>query len=95
MPITVCPFCFRRIDSSHLAYQCAGRGNIDCKKREDEVRKRLTGSTQETFPTFMPTRGSVTASTELPDVRRPGQAACLPGMPHGAARSTSSIPRAR
>ena len=32
MAITACPFCFRKIDSSHLAYQCAGRGNIDCKK---------------------------------------------------------------
>jgi hypothetical protein len=54
VPSTVCPFCFRRIDSSHLAYQCSGRGNIVCKKEEDEARKRLTGSRQETYPTFMP-----------------------------------------
>jgi hypothetical protein len=54
MPMTVCPFCFHRIDSSRLAYQCVGRGNVECKKEEDKVRKRLTQSTQETYPTFMP-----------------------------------------
>jgi ABC-type dipeptide/oligopeptide/nickel transport system ATPase component len=54
VPTTVCPFCFRRIDSSHLAYQCTGRGNIECKKEPDETRQRLTGSQQETFPTFLP-----------------------------------------
>ena len=57
MPTTICPFCFRRIDSSHLAYQCSGRGNVECKKAEDEVRRRLTGSALETYPTFMPTPG--------------------------------------
>ena len=24
--MTACPFCFRKIDSSRLAYQCSGRG---------------------------------------------------------------------
>ena len=57
MPTTPCPFCFRTIDSSRLAYQCAGRGSIECKKAGDEVRKWLVGSTVETYPTFMPPEG--------------------------------------
>ena len=57
MPSTVCPFCFRKIDSSHLAYQCAGRGNVECKKEVDKERERCTGSTVETYPTFMPPSG--------------------------------------
>ena len=54
MAVTACPFCFRKVDSSRLAYQCAGRGNIECKKSEDEARVKLTGSRLETFPTFLP-----------------------------------------
>ena len=54
MAITACPFCFRKIDSSRLAYQCAGRGNVECKKSEDEARVKLTGSKVETFYTFLP-----------------------------------------
>ena len=57
MASTICPFCFRKIDSSRLAYQCSGRGNVECKREEDEVRRRLTGSTRETYPTFMPPAG--------------------------------------
>ncbi|HET7018360.1 MAG TPA: hypothetical protein VFI65_30860 [Streptosporangiaceae bacterium] len=57
MPITVCPFCFRKVDSSKLAFQCVGRGNVDCKKGQDEARVRLTRSLVETFPTFMPESG--------------------------------------
>jgi ABC-type dipeptide/oligopeptide/nickel transport system ATPase component len=77
MPSTVCPFCFRRIDSSHLAYQCAGRGNIDCKREEDEVRKRLTGSTQETYPTFMPAAGR-NGSTNCPTCGGPARRRACP-----------------
>jgi len=54
MASTACPFCFRKIDSSRLAYQCAGRGNVECKKSEDEARFKLTGSKLETYPTFLP-----------------------------------------
>ena len=50
----VCPFCFERIDSSRLWYQCLGRGNTECKKEIDEARKRLTKSLRETYPTFAP-----------------------------------------
>lgn len=50
----VCPFCFERIDSSRLWYQCLGRGNTECKKEVDEARKRLTNSLRETYPTFAP-----------------------------------------
>lgn len=58
MAITVCPFCFQEIDSSRLAYQCAGRGNVPCKKEEDNARFRLTGSHVETYPTFIPDTSS-------------------------------------
>jgi len=52
MALTVCPFCFRKINSSRLWFQCSGRGNIECKKEEDAERVRLTGSHVETYPTF-------------------------------------------
>ena len=59
MASTACPFCFRRIDSGRLAYQCVGRGNVECTKAPDEARLTLTGSTLETFPTFPgPARGA-------------------------------------
>jgi hypothetical protein len=57
VPTTACPFCFVRIDSARLAFQCSGRGNIICKKSEDDDRVRLTGSHLESFPTF-PAAGS-------------------------------------
>jgi hypothetical protein len=63
VPNAVCPFCFRRIDSNRLAYQCSGRGNIDCKKEEDDARVRLTGSHLETFPTFLPQNGRGASAT--------------------------------
>jgi GTPase SAR1 family protein len=50
----VCPFCFHKIDSSRLWYQCLGRGNNECDKSVDEAREKLTGSTRETFPSFPP-----------------------------------------
>jgi hypothetical protein len=66
VPITVCPFCFQKIDSSHLAFQCSGRGNIDCKKEQDKARVRLTGSLIETYPTFTATNGRGTTSAPCP-----------------------------
>jgi GTPase SAR1 family protein len=52
--ISVCPFCFNKIDLSRLWYQCLGRGNGDCKKEMDPERHRLTKSTLETFRSFPP-----------------------------------------
>jgi GTPase SAR1 family protein len=77
MATTVCPFCFRRIDSSHLAYQCAGRGNVECKKEEDEIRVRLTGSHLETFPTFLPPPGR-NSSTNCPTCGGPAKRRACP-----------------
>lgn len=62
MPTTACPFCFRRIDSSKLAFQCSGRGNRDCKKETDPDRVRLTGSHLESFTTFPAPSGSGSSS---------------------------------
>lgn len=77
MAITVCPFCFRKVDSSRLAYQCAGRGNIECKKEEDEARVRLTGSHLETFPTFLPVPGR-NGSTNCPKCGGPAKRRACP-----------------
>ncbi len=77
MAITVCPFCFRKVDSSRLAYQCAGRGNIECKKEEDEARVRLTGSHLETYPTFLPAPGR-SASTSCPKCGGPAKRRACP-----------------
>jgi GTPase SAR1 family protein len=77
MATTVCPFCFRRIDSSRLAYQCTGSGNIECKKEEDEARRRLTGSQLETFPTFLPPPGRG-ASTNCPTCGGPARRRACP-----------------
>lgn len=51
---TPCPFCFQRIDPSHLWFQCLGRGNTECKKEVDKERERLTKSVRETYPSFPP-----------------------------------------
>ena len=100
MAVTACPFCFRKVDSSRLAYQCAGRGNIECKKSEDEARVKLTGSRLETFPTFCLIRkAGVSPSRAVgPSIARP--AAAQPGAEPARSvtrrcRSTSSTPRAR
>lgn len=54
MPGAVCPFCFHPIDPSRLACQCTGRGDAECQKTTDAARKRLTGSTMATYPTYLP-----------------------------------------
>ena len=63
---TVCPFCFHRIDSSRLWFQCLGRGNAECKKSVDEARKKLTKSMRETYPTFPPPE-KVTGPAKCPE----------------------------
>jgi ABC-type dipeptide/oligopeptide/nickel transport system ATPase component len=77
MAITACPFCFRKIDSARLAYQCAGRGNVECKKSDDEARFRLTHSKQETFPTFLPDEGR-NVSTNCPTCDGPAKRRACP-----------------
>lgn len=52
MPVTACPFCFTRINSSRLAHQCTGQGPVLCRREKDEARERMTGNLQETYPTF-------------------------------------------
>src|SRR5271170_5895875 len=87
MALTVCPFCFRKIDSSHLAYQCAGRGNVECKKSEDEARFKLTGSKLESYPTFLPDskggnrNGSPSCPTCGGPARRRACPECHTGLP--------------
>ena len=84
MPTTVCPFCFRKIDSSHLAYQCAGRGNIECKKKRTRTGRadRQHGGDLSHLPA---THARPERVHQLPDLRRPGETASLPQLSHRAA----------
>jgi hypothetical protein len=52
MPQAPCPFCFQKINTSRLAYQCIGRAVTRCTKEVDERRVELTGNLIETYPTF-------------------------------------------
>jgi len=52
MTNVACPFCFSIIDSSHLAFQCMGRGMPKCKLEPDEKREHLAGSSIASYPTF-------------------------------------------
>jgi hypothetical protein len=65
MPIAACPFCFSKIDTSRLAYQCTNR-NGRCEKSVDETRLAMTQSNALSYPTFMPN----------PPPGRGGDAAC-------------------
>ena len=94
MPTTVCPFCFRKIDSSHLAYQCAGRGNVECKKEVDEDREQADREHGRDL-SDLPATARTERFHQLPDLRRPGEAASLPAAATPRCRSTSSTPRAR
>jgi hypothetical protein len=60
--MTACPFCFHKIDSSNLAFQCSGRGHEDCVKETDEARIKLTGNHAKTFLTFMPEKGRASSA---------------------------------
>lgn len=48
-----CPACLQAIDSSHLAYQCVGRGNVACRQVTDEARVRMAGNAGPSYPVFM------------------------------------------
>jgi len=52
MAKAACPFCFRRVDTSRLAYQCSNRGNQECVLAVDEKRKAMTGSKVLSYRTF-------------------------------------------
>jgi hypothetical protein len=52
MPIAACPFCFQRVDTSRLAFQCSKGGVKECTRAEDKTRAELTGSTALSYPTF-------------------------------------------
>ncbi|HEY0486791.1 MAG TPA: hypothetical protein VGD72_11135 [Mycobacteriales bacterium] len=52
MARVACPFCFRHIDSTRLAFQCTGNGAAACVREEDELRVALTGNHVVTYPTF-------------------------------------------
>lgn len=57
MAHVACPFCFIRIDSSKLAYQCTNRGVQECTAAVDPDRVKLTGNATPSYPTFLPAPG--------------------------------------
>lgn len=59
MPIAACPFCFTRVDTARLAYQCTNRGTQQCSQERDDKRVAMTGSSALSYPTFeaSPDRG--------------------------------------
>ena len=83
MPVTACPFCFTRINSSRLAHQCTGQGPVLCRREKDEARERMTGNLAGDLPDVHSGRGAQRRS--VPGVRGPGSTARLPGVPHCAA----------
>lgn len=66
MPIAACPFCFTRVDTSRLAYQCTNRGMKSCSQSTDPQRIDMTGSNALSYPTFeaVPERGKDAACPE-------------------------------
>ncbi|GAB3170821.1 hypothetical protein GCM10027059_37910 [Myceligenerans halotolerans] len=52
MPSAPCPFCFNRINTAALWYQCTGNGRVPCVTDADEARIALLKRSDETYPTF-------------------------------------------
>lgn len=94
MPQSACPFCFNRVDTSRLAYQCTNRGTSPCTKGKDEVRIKVTGNVAESFPTFeaTPARGqdAVCSTCEGP-ARRRACPACHTAVPYEFIDSSSPM----
>jgi hypothetical protein len=56
MAAVACPFCYRPIDSSRLAFQCVGvgePGRKGCQRRPDTTRQEATGFSGDALPTFV------------------------------------------
>ena len=57
MSMLACPYCYHRVDSGKLRFQCTGRpapGRDRCKRKVDEDRRRLTGYAAAALPTYPP-----------------------------------------
>ena len=76
----------RNIDSSNLGYQCSARGNKECEP-DVGLRQGARQAHRQPHPAGLcdlPAGQEGRAAGPLPHVRRRGQAACLPGVPHRA-----------
>jgi GTPase SAR1 family protein len=94
MPQAACPFCFRKVDTSKLAYQCTGRGPKPCTNSVDDLRLELTHNDTETYPTFpAPTqRGQLPlCPTCGAEARRRACPACHTAVPIGFKDSDSPM----
>lgn len=72
-----CPYCYHRIDLTELRFQCTGRpapGRGRCARVVDEDRKRLTGFSGASWPSFPPPESKSPLPPRLapcPDCRGP------------------------
>lgn len=56
MAVSACPFCFAKVNTSALAYQCSGQGTGGkrCEKEENSAWRALTDLSVEQYPSFKP-----------------------------------------
>lgn len=80
MAFAACPFCFAKVDTSRLAYQCSGRGSGDkrCEQGEDEQRVKRTGSHTLSYPTFLPPATNGRQPVTCPDCGGPARRRACP-----------------
>lgn len=83
MALTVCPFCFRKIDSSHLAYQCA------CRERRLQEGGRRNPAQAHRQPardlSDLHAAAGARCFDQLPDLWWASEAQSLPKVSHRAA----------
>jgi hypothetical protein len=97
MADAACPFCFQKVNTSALAYQCAGIGSmgVRCKKKENEKWKALTGATVEQFTTFTPSAQGRNAQLTCPECKGPAMRRacpkCLRAVPRSFIDSSSPM----
>lgn len=94
MSQVACPFCFRKVDTSKLAYQCTGHGPKPCEKAEDELRVAMTGNHAPSFPTFAapPERGKQPICPTCAGIaKRRACPACHTAVPIGFVDSDSPM----
>lgn len=90
--ITCCPFCFSKIDSSNLAYQCTERGEVACIKLVNAQSTQLTGRALLTGPTFTASPGRTALCPQCGgEAKRRACPRCHSSLPIDFADSSSPL----
>ncbi|HEY0616506.1 MAG TPA: hypothetical protein VGD15_02915 [Kribbella sp.] len=93
MPQAACPFCFHRVDTSRLAYQCTNSKGI-CEPENDDMRKELTKIEETSFHTFLavvPRGGDAECPNCTAITRRRACSACHTAVPYDFVDSSSPM----